>query len=269
MPRPELRLIAAAGIATSVVAFASLAGSDTTYAAFSDFNSVQGEASAGVWAPDPPAACDEILSKPQATIVWGTSGDDVLEGTNHPQVIMGMGGNDVIRAGNSGDCLVGGDGDDELHGTNAKDILIGGPGNDTLDGGNGKDDIDGSDGEDVCIGGNGKNTVVNCEAASTLVAPLSIASDPDASPAEESAEEPTSEEDPAAPSQEDLPPTDEPAGSTQPSLDDVVDAESVDEEAAGEQAPADEPATGDPSESSEPCGCAAPGVIADPQPPTE
>ena len=261
MPRREFKLLATAGITSSVAAFALLAGSETTYAAFSDFDSVHAKAEAGVWAPDPPAACDEILSKPQATIVWGTAGDDVLEGTNHPQVIMGLGGNDVIQAGNSGDCLAGGDGDDDLRGTNAKDILIGGPGNDLLDGGNGKDDIDGSEGEDVCVGGNGKNTVVNCEAASPLVAPLSIANDPDAATSEESSKKSTAEQDPA-PSDQDSPPSGgDPIESTQSSQDDA-EVEPVDEVAAVEQEPSGKPATGDPVEISDPSDVA--GDVADP-----
>ena len=143
------------------VAGTALAGSGSTYAAFSDSGEVHASASAGVWAPDPPAACGPLAQ--YANVVYGTPGDDVLFGGNHPQVIMGLGGDDVIHGGNSGDCLVGGDGNDHLYGGNAKDILIGDNGDDSLDGGNGKDFLDGGAGDDDCLGGNGKDTLRDCE----------------------------------------------------------------------------------------------------------
>ena len=134
-----------------------------TFASFSDFQETQSEAKAGVWAPDPPAACGPIGDY-KGGVVYGTSGDDVLTGGNHPQIIMGLAGNDVIHAGNSGDCVVGGDGDDQLFGDNAKDTLIGGDGDDVLDGGNGMDTLDGGAGlADTCIGGRGTDTYIDCE----------------------------------------------------------------------------------------------------------
>jgi Ca2+-binding RTX toxin-like protein len=174
------------------------AGTGTTFASFSDFDSVQASARAGVWAPDPPAACGDV-SKYKGGIVWGTEGDDTLgnpdpPGGNHAQIIMGLGGNDVINGGNSGDCLVGGDGNDILTGGNAKDIILGGPGDDTIDGGNGKDEMDGGDGgADTCVGGNGHNTTVNCEAhetpsstdqSSLVVAPQQLSPSPSDQPTE-------------------------------------------------------------------------------------
>ena len=138
------------------------AGTQHTFASWSDFQETHAEAQAGVWAPDPPAACGSVSD--YAGVVYGTTGDDVLTGGNHPQIIMGLAGNDIIHGGNSGDCLVGGDGNDTITGDNAKDTLIGGDGDDTLDGGNGKDDLDGGPGlGDVCIGGNGHDTMTDCE----------------------------------------------------------------------------------------------------------
>ncbi|MGA9750153.1 MAG: calcium-binding protein [Nocardioides sp.] len=165
---------AAGVLALAMVTAIGWAGSGTTLASFTDFSASTLTVGAGVWAPDPPEACADILRKPHATIVWGTPGDDVLTGGNHPQVLMGLGGNDTLTAGNQGDCLVGGDGDDRLEGTNAKDVLIGGAGDDYLDGGNGKDFLDGGDDIDICLGGNGKDVVVNCESSSAapFVAPL-------------------------------------------------------------------------------------------------
>jgi Ca2+-binding RTX toxin-like protein len=138
------------------------AGTQYTFAAFSDFQVVHAEAQAGVWTPDPPAACGPIGR--YDGVVYGTSGDDVIDGGNHRQIIMGLGGNDVIHASNGGDCLVGGEGDDKLYGGNAPDILVGGDGNDYPDGGNGPDDTDGGAGDgDVCIGGHAPTTYVDCE----------------------------------------------------------------------------------------------------------
>lgn len=149
---------AALGALMAVLCLAvSLGSTESTYAAFSDYANTPGRFGAGVWTPDPPAACGRVSS------YWGTAGDDVIRGGNHPQIIMGLGGDDVIHGGNSGDCLVGGTGEDRLVGGNAKDILIGGPGDDYLSGGNAKDNLDGSEDLDVCDGGNGKDTVVNCE----------------------------------------------------------------------------------------------------------
>ena len=97
-------------------------------------------------------------------MVYGTVGDDRLEGGNHPQVLMGLDGDDTLIAGNAKDCLVGGPGNDRLYGGNAKDILLGGPGDDYLQGDNAPDWLDGGEGNaDICVGGGGHDTVINCE----------------------------------------------------------------------------------------------------------
>ena len=143
----------------------------STYAAFSDFAIVKASASAGVWAPDPPAECGD-LSK-YDSVIYGMPGDDNLvapNGQNKGQILMGYGGNDTLTGGNGKDCLVGGDGEDKLLGGNGKDILLGGEGDDLLDGGNGKDHGNANGGDDVCDGGRGENTIVNCIATDTALA---------------------------------------------------------------------------------------------------
>jgi predicted ribosomally synthesized peptide with SipW-like signal peptide len=142
----------------------ALSGTGHTFASFSDFQTVQGSAEAGVWAPDPPDACGELSQ--YETVIYGTPGDDQLglTDTNHPQLILGYGGNDTLIGGNQKDCLVGGEGSDHIFGNNAIDILLGGAGDDFIDGGNAEDSIDGGGGaSDVCLGGNGHDTIVNCE----------------------------------------------------------------------------------------------------------
>ncbi len=93
-----------------------------------------------------------------ATIV-GTPGDDVINGTNGPDVIAGLGGNDIIDGGNDNDVICGYAGDDTLNGGNGDDTLIGSYGNDTLNGGNGNDTLTGGDGIDDLSGGNGDDVI--------------------------------------------------------------------------------------------------------------
>lgn len=158
--RKEMLFASVAGTVGACALLLSSVGH--TFASYSDFKTWHASAGAGTWGPPaPPAACGPVSD--YARVIYGTAGNDVLNGSNQRQIIMGLGGDDIIHGGNSGDCLVGGDGNDKLYGGNAKDVLIGGAGDDYLDGGNGKDTLDGGgDGVDVCDGGNGKDTVVNC-----------------------------------------------------------------------------------------------------------
>jgi hypothetical protein len=93
-----------------------------------------------------------------ATIV-GTPGNDVINGTDGPDVIAGLGGNDVINGGDGDDVICGYAGNDSLYGGNGNDTLIGSYGNDTLDGGNGIDTLSGGDGADALLGGNGNDAL--------------------------------------------------------------------------------------------------------------
>lgn len=93
-----------------------------------------------------------------ATIV-GTTGDDVLYGTNAADVIVGLGGNDTIYGGNGNDVICGGAGNDAIAGGNGDDTILGGDGDDTLDGGNGSDSLSGDAGIDTLNGANGDDTL--------------------------------------------------------------------------------------------------------------
>ena len=93
-----------------------------------------------------------------ATIV-GTAGDDVIHGTNGPDVIVGLGGNDTIYGGNGNDVICGNDGNDTIYGGNGNDTLLGGIGDDILSGENGNDILIGSNGNDTLTGGNGDDVL--------------------------------------------------------------------------------------------------------------
>jgi hypothetical protein len=167
MPSAKLTALLIAGASAAFALGMAAGGTGTTFASFSDFQTVQASVAAGVWAPDPPDACGPLSQ--YDSIIYGTPGNDTLgsndppEG-NRPQLIMGYGGDDTLIGGNQKDCLVGGDGNDHIYGNNAIDILLGGPGDDYIDGGNATDILDGGDGgADVCLGGNGHDTIRNCE----------------------------------------------------------------------------------------------------------
>jgi Ca2+-binding RTX toxin-like protein len=148
------------------------AGTGTTYAQYSDSVDITGNtASAGVWATDSPTPSPSNPPIPAEcgdpsnydSVMYGTPGNDVLNGDNHNQIIMGLGGDDVIHGGNGDDCIVGGDGNDQLYGDNGKDILIGGDGDDILVGDNADDLLDGGAGTDLCDGGHAPDTSIGCE----------------------------------------------------------------------------------------------------------
>jgi uncharacterized protein len=91
--------------------------------------------------------------------IKGDGTDEVLTGTNGPDVIMGLGGDDTITGGNAGDVICGGAGDDTVTGDNGDDVLLGGFGADTVSGGNGDDVVIGGPGTDSLDQGHGTGQV--------------------------------------------------------------------------------------------------------------
>ena len=110
------------------------------------------------------AASAESEAKPMchgkpATIV-GTSGDDVIKGTEGPDVIWAGAGDDKIYGGLGNDIICGGPGDDLIHGGRGNDWLDGGPGTDRVFGDLGDDHLTGGPGNrDEVSGGLGIDTV--------------------------------------------------------------------------------------------------------------
>ena len=126
----------------------------------------------------------------KATIV-GTSGNDVIYGTNGSDVIVGgrgadqvhgLGGDDFICGEGSRDILTGGSGDDQLSGDKGGDAIFGGSGDDFLAGGDQTDQLHGGSGDDymqsdfnlsapneTCDGGDGIDTArADCDSVSNV-----------------------------------------------------------------------------------------------------
>lgn len=91
-----------------------------------------------------------------ATIV-GTSGNDIIYGTNGADVIVGLGGTDTIYGGNGNDVICGDSENDIIYGGNGDDTIFGGVGDDILSGDNGNDTIHGNNGNDTLTGVNGND----------------------------------------------------------------------------------------------------------------
>lgn len=91
--------------------------------------------------------------------LFGTRGDDVLDGSEKSNVIIGRKGNDELYGNGGNDRLFGGKGNDQLFGGNGRDWLEGGRGNDLLDGGAGNDKLFGGKGRDELLGGDGKDSL--------------------------------------------------------------------------------------------------------------
>ena len=112
---------------------------------------------------------DVIDAGAGADIICGLGGDDIINAGNGADVVMAGGGNDTVQAGQGRDTVYGQGGDDAIVGGKGKDTLIGGGGNDdirgndgvdTLDGGAGRDELRGGQGADVVTGGSGADVLV-------------------------------------------------------------------------------------------------------------
>jgi hypothetical protein len=101
------------------------------------------------------SSCPQCNGK-LATIV-GTSGRDLLRGTEGRDVIVGGAGNDRLLGLESHDAICGGSGHDLLHGGDGRDKLVGQTGDDRMRAG---------EHQDVCVGGGGEDDGRDCESGS-------------------------------------------------------------------------------------------------------
>ena len=128
--------------------------------------------------PEPPVFCnDEEVTVNLALGDEPTDGDDVILGTDGPDVInagagddviCGEGGADTIVAGAGNDTVFGGAGadtiqasrgDDVVYGNGGDDVVRGGKGTDILNGGSGNDDLRGDKGKDTINGDSGNDKI--------------------------------------------------------------------------------------------------------------
>lgn len=114
--------------------------------------------------PTIPAPPDTTLAPPDTTpppppigAIHGTSGDDVIAGTEAADSIFGGGGNDTICGLGGGDFVFGEDGNDTVHGNAGADSLYGGIGDDAIRGDEDDDLLNGGDGVDRLFGGSGND----------------------------------------------------------------------------------------------------------------
>ncbi|HEY6225869.1 MAG TPA: calcium-binding protein, partial [Verrucomicrobiae bacterium] len=108
--------------------------------------------------------------------VFGLKGNDTItiSDSNGPMPssnLFGGEGDDILTGSNSPDVLDGGPGNDTLIGKGGDDRLLGGPGNDVLNGGQGVDEMFGGDGDDQIIWnpGDGSDLVEGEAGNNTLV----------------------------------------------------------------------------------------------------
>lgn len=99
----------------------------------------------------------------------GTSGADILTGSELDQLFNALGGDDTVNAGAGNDQVYGGLGHDALSGEAGDDRIDAGSGNDTLLGGDGDDMLLGGGDEDVLEGGQGDDTVSGGAGADTYI----------------------------------------------------------------------------------------------------
>jgi Ca2+-binding RTX toxin-like protein len=108
---------------------------------------------------DEVVASDGFTSGPSLRIDGG-EGDDVITGSDGPDVLIGGGGEDQIMGRDGDDVLDGGNGADVVFGGDDDDILLGGEGDDVLDAGNGDDVLLGGPGLDLLLPGPGDNIAI-------------------------------------------------------------------------------------------------------------
>jgi len=126
-------------------------------------------------AVETPAECDLINFN--GSPIFGTSGNDRINGTSKSELIVGFEGNDRINGGGGDDCIVAGSGNDKVDGQTGADvidlgggndrnspsagidIIYGGGGNDNIDAGSENDLVFGGEGNDHLVGGSGNDVI--------------------------------------------------------------------------------------------------------------
>ena len=92
-------------------------------------------------------------------VMVGTDGADVLRGSAGDDLLCGLSGDDELRGDNGNDTLYGGPGDDDLLAGSGDDRAWGGPGDDVFRGAAGDDRAWGETGNDRLLGNGGRDTL--------------------------------------------------------------------------------------------------------------
>ncbi len=101
--------------------------------------------------------------------VYGSSGDDTIDGSVFADVLIGGAGNDTLLNSPGADLMLGGMGRDTILGGYGADTLHGGAGADLIIGHQGADVIYGGAGADTLRGGMGMDTITGGAGADTFV----------------------------------------------------------------------------------------------------
>ena len=134
-------------VATSVALAAmsaTAAGPEVTKEAFPDYTA----AHTVIKCPYLPPGLSEVpLCHGKKATCVGTTGHDLILGSEENDVIVAGPGNDVVHGDAADDILCGGPGNDSLFGARGADIIYGGPGDDWLFGAPDDDQLYGGEGD--------------------------------------------------------------------------------------------------------------------------
>ena len=90
-------------------------------------------------------------------VISGSEGNDIINGLSDKDTLDGGTGNDIVNGGSDLDFVVGGVGSDILNGGSSGDEIDAGGGNDIVNAGSGNDVVYGRDGKDLMNGGSGND----------------------------------------------------------------------------------------------------------------
>ncbi|PIR39166.1 MAG: hypothetical protein COV35_01210 [Alphaproteobacteria bacterium CG11_big_fil_rev_8_21_14_0_20_39_49] len=110
----------------------------------------------------------KIFVTDEAETIFGTNGDDTINGTIGKDVIYAGDGDDVINSHGGSDLIFAGGGEDTVDAGAGVDFIVAGLGNDTVYGSYGADFIWGNEGDDTLYGGGGNDTINGGEDNDTI-----------------------------------------------------------------------------------------------------
>lgn len=112
----------------------------------------------------PVSPADTVPPSPQPArdadrTLYGSMGNDVLQGGSGNDILHGGMGDDILRGGEGDNRLYGGMGNDQLQAGNGDNYIEGGMGDDIITVGHGRNTIDAGMGDDTITAGNGGNVI--------------------------------------------------------------------------------------------------------------